>query len=111
MTIHLPENLESSIREAVHSGQFPSIDDAMAEAARPLLSQLKQRLLTPPTAGEDPAVAPQSRSGKRFRSSPPASPTKYGINCPPTCPSITITISTARRSDRSNEITPVLRRS
>jgi Arc/MetJ-type ribon-helix-helix transcriptional regulator len=42
MTIQLPENLESSIREAVHSGQFPSLDDAMAEAARLLLSQLKQ---------------------------------------------------------------------
>ncbi len=55
MTIQLPENLESSIREAVHSGQFPSIDDAMAEAARLLLSQLKQRpVAPPPTAGEEP---------------------------------------------------------
>ena len=35
--------MESSIREAVQSGQFPSVDDAMAEAARLLLSQLKQR--------------------------------------------------------------------
>jgi Arc/MetJ-type ribon-helix-helix transcriptional regulator len=42
MTIHLPENLESSIREAVHSGQFPSVDEAMAEAARLLLQQIKQ---------------------------------------------------------------------
>ena len=59
MTIQLPENLESSIREAVHSGQFPSIDDAMAEAARLLLSQLKQRpVAPPPTGGEKPAVAP-----------------------------------------------------
>ncbi len=59
MTIQLPENLESSIREAVHSGQFPSIDDAMAEAARPLLSQLKQRPVTPPpTVDEKPGVAP-----------------------------------------------------
>ena len=55
MTIQLPENLDSSIREAVHSGQFPSIDDAMAEAARLLLSQLKQRpVAPPPTAGEEP---------------------------------------------------------
>src|SRR5208283_5232656 len=55
MTIQLPENLESSIREAVHSGQFPSIDDAMAEAARLLLSQLKQRPVAPPPAtGEEP---------------------------------------------------------
>jgi hypothetical protein len=59
MTIQLPENLESSIREAVHSGQFPSIDDAMAEAARLLLSQLKQRPVTPPpTVGGEPGVAP-----------------------------------------------------
>ena len=42
MTIHLPENLESSILEAVHSGQFSSVDDAMAEAARLLLQQIKQ---------------------------------------------------------------------
>jgi Arc/MetJ-type ribon-helix-helix transcriptional regulator len=58
MTIQLPENLESSIREAVHSGQFPSVDDAMAEAARLLLSQLEQRPVPPPTAGEEPPVAP-----------------------------------------------------
>jgi Arc/MetJ-type ribon-helix-helix transcriptional regulator len=42
MTIHLPENLESSILEAVHSGQFASVDDAMAEAARLLLKKYKQ---------------------------------------------------------------------
>jgi len=41
MTIDLPENLESSILEAVHSGQFPSVDAAMAEAARLLLEQIK----------------------------------------------------------------------
>ena len=41
MTIHLPENLESSIREAVYSGQFASVDDAMAEAARLLLKKYK----------------------------------------------------------------------
>jgi Arc/MetJ-type ribon-helix-helix transcriptional regulator len=59
MTIQLPENLESSIREAVHSGQFPSVDDAMAEAARLLLSQLKQRPVTPAIpADEEPPVAP-----------------------------------------------------
>ncbi|HKM52756.1 MAG TPA: hypothetical protein VJY33_05045 [Isosphaeraceae bacterium] len=41
MTIDLPENLESSILEAVQSGQFPSVDAAMAEAARLLLEQIK----------------------------------------------------------------------
>ena len=42
MTIHLPENLESSILAAVHSGHFASLDDAMAEAARLLLQKLEQ---------------------------------------------------------------------
>ncbi len=42
MTIHLPEKLESSILEVVHSGQFASVDDAMAEAARLLLRQCKR---------------------------------------------------------------------
>src|SRR5690349_6401995 len=42
MTIHLPEELESSIEAAVHSGHFASVDDAMAEAARLLLRNLKQ---------------------------------------------------------------------
>lgn len=37
MTIHLPQNLESSILAAVQSGQFASVDEAMAEAARLLL--------------------------------------------------------------------------
>jgi Arc/MetJ-type ribon-helix-helix transcriptional regulator len=39
MTIHLPENLESSILAAVRSGHFASVDEAMAEAARLLLTK------------------------------------------------------------------------
>ena len=42
MTIHLPENLESSILAAVHSGRYASLDDAMAEAASLLVQWLKQ---------------------------------------------------------------------
>jgi len=42
MTIHLPEDLESSLRAAVHSGCFASVDDAMAEATRLLLQKLRQ---------------------------------------------------------------------
>jgi len=42
MTIHLPESLESSILEAVHSGKFASLDDAMTTAARLLLEKLQQ---------------------------------------------------------------------
>jgi Arc/MetJ-type ribon-helix-helix transcriptional regulator len=34
MTIHLPPDIESSIQAAVHSGQFASVDDAVAEAWR-----------------------------------------------------------------------------
>ena len=37
MTIHLPNDLESSIQAVVQSGRFASVDDAMAEAARLLL--------------------------------------------------------------------------
>lgn len=48
MTIHLPESVENSIRAAVHSGQFASVDDAMAEAARLLLRLLNQEA-TPQT--------------------------------------------------------------
>jgi Arc/MetJ-type ribon-helix-helix transcriptional regulator len=42
MTIHLPENLESSILAAVQSGRYASLDDAMAEAASLLVQRLKQ---------------------------------------------------------------------
>ncbi len=42
MTIHLPDDLESSIQAAVHDGRFASVDDAMAEAARLLLHTIKK---------------------------------------------------------------------
>ena len=41
MTIHLPANLESSILDAVHSGRYASVDDAMAAAASMLLERLQ----------------------------------------------------------------------
>lgn len=37
MTIHLPEDLESSVRAAVLEGQFPSEDDLVAAAVRAYL--------------------------------------------------------------------------
>jgi Arc/MetJ-type ribon-helix-helix transcriptional regulator len=43
MTIHLPPELEGSLQAAVHNGQFASLDDAMAEAARLLLRDLDRR--------------------------------------------------------------------
>jgi Arc/MetJ-type ribon-helix-helix transcriptional regulator len=39
MTIHLPKELESSVRSLVQGGRFVSVDEAMAEAARLLLRQ------------------------------------------------------------------------
>jgi len=56
MKIHLPEELERSIEAMVHTGRFASIDDAMAEAARLLLRELRQ---TPPSANakdDDPLL-------------------------------------------------------
>ncbi len=43
MTIHLPPHIESSIQEAVHSGHFASMDEAMTKAATLLLQQLQQK--------------------------------------------------------------------
>jgi Arc/MetJ-type ribon-helix-helix transcriptional regulator len=40
MTIQLPDYLASSVEAAVHSGRFPSVDAAMAEAVRLLLREL-----------------------------------------------------------------------
>src|SRR3954451_6627274 len=39
MTINLPENLERSVRSEVDSGNFASVDDAIAEAVRLWLRQ------------------------------------------------------------------------
>jgi hypothetical protein len=66
MTIDLPENLESFILEAVHSGRFPSVDAAMAAATRLLLQQIK--LYPPPHtdggAGGH-AAQPEDESGSQ----------------------------------------------
>lgn len=43
MTIHIPNELESSIQAAVDNGHFATLDDAMTEAARMLLADLKNR--------------------------------------------------------------------
>jgi Arc/MetJ-type ribon-helix-helix transcriptional regulator len=49
MTIHLPNDLETSIQAAVQSGRFASVDDAMAEAARLLLRTIPQGPRSTPT--------------------------------------------------------------
>jgi Arc/MetJ-type ribon-helix-helix transcriptional regulator len=56
MTIHLPQDVESSLRAAVHSGHFASLDEAIAEAARLLLRELKLGHL--PTASVRDCNAP-----------------------------------------------------
>jgi Arc/MetJ-type ribon-helix-helix transcriptional regulator len=58
MTIHLPNDLESSIQAVVHSGHFGSVDDAMAEAARMLLRQIEQGQLQPKPSASDTSPDP-----------------------------------------------------
>jgi Arc/MetJ-type ribon-helix-helix transcriptional regulator len=59
MTIHLPNDLESRVQAAVHSGRFASLDDAMAAAARLLLRELAQgQQGMPPTSTSDCATDP-----------------------------------------------------
>ena len=54
MTIHLPNDLESRVEAAVQNGQFASLDDAMAEAARLLLRELDQGRVKPVSDANDP---------------------------------------------------------
>jgi Arc/MetJ-type ribon-helix-helix transcriptional regulator len=56
MTIHLPNDLENSLRAEVNSGHFPSLDDAMAEAVRLLLSRRHRQLSAPADLGPDPLL-------------------------------------------------------
>jgi Arc/MetJ-type ribon-helix-helix transcriptional regulator len=54
MTIHLPPELESSIRAEVLSGHFASEADMVAAAVRDYLR--RQRQPSPPPASQEPAV-------------------------------------------------------
>lgn len=58
MSIHLPEDLESSIRAEVANGHFASLDDAMAEAARLLLSKRNLHQLDARTVNGDASPDP-----------------------------------------------------
>jgi Arc/MetJ-type ribon-helix-helix transcriptional regulator len=60
MTINLPENLESPILEAVHSGRYASLDDAMVEAASMLVERLKQEQAQP----SQPSASPPAPAHK-----------------------------------------------
>lgn len=59
MTIHLPADLESSIRAEVDRGRFASADDAVAEAVRHFLRQSPPEAAEP--AGNGDAEAPAGR--------------------------------------------------
>ena len=48
MTIHLPQDVESSLQAAIQSGHFASLDEAMTEAARRLLRELNLGHPPPP---------------------------------------------------------------
>jgi Arc/MetJ-type ribon-helix-helix transcriptional regulator len=48
MTIQLPADLENRVNSMVASGRFPSVDDAMAEAARLLIRELDRGRETRP---------------------------------------------------------------
>jgi Arc/MetJ-type ribon-helix-helix transcriptional regulator len=65
MTINLPENLESSIREAVQSGQFASVDEAVAEAVRLLLRQRREAGPHRPDEADNPAAPSPEPAWKR----------------------------------------------
>ncbi len=56
MTIQLPDNLESPILVAVHSGRYASLDDAMAAAAALLVQRLKQEQDQQPPASQAEVV-------------------------------------------------------
>ncbi len=67
MTIHLPEEIESSIQSQVDDGRFASVDDAMAEAARLLIQSLNQVDQPTPseTATVDLGMNPGSSNGTK----------------------------------------------
>ncbi len=56
MTIHLPNDLETSIEAVVHSGRFASVDAAMAEAARLLLREIRQEQSQATDTSPDPLL-------------------------------------------------------
>ena len=58
MTITLPIDLEGRVQAAVQSGQFSSVDDAMAEAARLLIRELDHGQMEPPANGGNIASNP-----------------------------------------------------
>jgi Arc/MetJ-type ribon-helix-helix transcriptional regulator len=52
MTVHLPQDLENSIRDAIHDGRYFSVDDAITQAVRLLLHQQSTPVRKPLTVPE-----------------------------------------------------------
>ena len=53
MMIHLPPEIDRTIQDAVRSGRYASLDDAMTEAATLLVERLRQE-----QAGAEPPAPP-----------------------------------------------------
>ena len=68
MNIHLPPSLESPILDAVHSGRYATLDDAMAEAAALPIELLKHEKAQPDVHQHSSRRLKfrKSRSGTRF---------------------------------------------
>jgi Arc/MetJ-type ribon-helix-helix transcriptional regulator len=52
MTVDLPQDLESCLRDAVHDGRYASVDDAITQAVRLLLHQQSPPIQQPVTVQE-----------------------------------------------------------
>jgi hypothetical protein len=61
MTIHIPEDLESSFLAAVRRGRYASLDQAMDEAASLLVQRLDQEQAAPAQATGHVPPAPAYR--------------------------------------------------
>ena len=66
MTIHLPADLESSIRAEVDRGRFASADDVVAEAVRSFLRQAPPEVAEPTTNGREEAPAERKSIWERI---------------------------------------------
>ena len=111
MTIHLPENLESPILAAVHSGRYASLDDAMAEAASLLVQRLKQEQ----AQAKQPATPEQAPPAhkpiwERILERTAAIPDEEWDKLPVDGPSSMTIIFTARRSGHRRHEAVVCRR-
>jgi len=65
MTIHLPEDLERSIRAEVLSGHFASEDDLVAAAVRDYLGRQQEQAHQDTAAASATDVRPVTPSGRR----------------------------------------------